>query len=154
MNTTLRNLTLAIALLLPMSADGQTTGGSFGGSRWGSTTTSRPSSSSQPSMGGLTGYRSPSPSRTIYRSPIVRTTDTPSTHRRVERPNVEGVSHTHYGSDDIDTDTPEINPEDFSPEGVGIFLGIVGLGMFGAVIAILVQRIRDGRRRNSTFRGW
>lgn len=144
MNTTLRNITLAIALLIPLTADGQTTGGSFGGSRWGSgsQTSSRPSS-----VGGFTGYRSPS----------VGATYTPSTPRVNDRPSVGVVSHshTHYGSDDIDTDTPEINPDDFSPEGVGIFLGIVGVGMIGAVIASLVQKIRGGSRRNRLFdRRW
>lgn len=151
MNTTLRNITLAIALLIPLTADGQTTGGSFGGSRWGSgsQTSSRPSS-----VGGFTGYRSPSssPVTPTYRSPSVGAT---STTRVNDRPSVGVVSPSHYGSDDIDTDTPEINPDDFSPEGVGIFLGIVGVGMIGAVIASLVQKIRGGSRRNRLFdRRW
>ena len=154
MNTTLRSITLAIALLIPLTAEGQTTGGSFGGSRWGSGS----QSSSRPStVGGFTGYRSPPPSRvrTVYRSPEVRTTYNPSTPRGNDRPSVVFVSHSHYGSEGIDTDTPEINPDDFSPEGVGIFLGIVGVGLIGAVITILVQKIRGERRRNRLFdRRW
>lgn len=129
----LNRILFILLLLIPTPAFGQRTGGSFGGSRWGNTRVSTPSST-------FRSYGTTPVSRT--RDVVGSTTQTPSvgTHD-------DPVSVT-YDGEGVDVEMTD--------EGIGIFLCVVGLGILGTVIAILIGKVKEYNRRRGILskKGW
>jgi hypothetical protein len=134
----MRNVILFLLVLVATTfpAYAQRTGGSFGGSSWGSR-----SSSSSPSRGSSRTSTSPSRTSTTYRSSPARTYSTPVNSRQSSPrggTTVVVVNHHEHSSsvfDDDDGDSEPIDLSELDPT-VSAICGGIGLLVLGVLLAI------------------